>query len=65
MRLVTGGKNQKYSIKVIDKINYHIFHWNSGVCVWNDKKGDTARLIKYAVVSKKPVRLILKTPPKK
>lgn len=38
----------------------HFLYWNSDECVWNDKGGDTATLIKYTVENKVKVPAVPK-----
>ena len=38
-----------------NKEKVHFLYWNSKECVWNDKGGDTATLIKYTVADSQVV----------
>ncbi len=50
IRLYTGvGKNSTGENGNKEKV--HFLYWNAKECVWNDKGGDTATLIKYTVVN--------------
>ncbi|WP_284653536.1 hypothetical protein [Flavobacterium terrisoli] len=51
IRLYTGNGKYK-TVENTDGSNIHLLYWNSNECVWNDKGGDTATLIKYTVENK-------------
>jgi hypothetical protein len=59
VRLYTG----KGEYKKGNHSNGHVIHylyWNAEECVWNDKGGDTATLIKYTVIDSEAVPPIVK-----
>jgi len=54
IRLYTGtGKNSTGENGNKEKV--HFLYWNANECVWNDKGGDTATLIKYTLINSKVV----------
>jgi len=47
--------NGTYNVTEVSGQTHHHFYWQSGSCVWNDKGGDTATLIKFTTVNSKIV----------
>lgn len=61
VRLYTGpGKYSKDPIKDKPNIHIHNLYWGSDICVYNDKGGDTASLIKYSLVKSVAVPAVAK-----
>jgi hypothetical protein len=53
VRLYTSASSYKLSSGTVNgrTVNIHNFYWGSQTCVWNDKGGDKASLIRWNLVN--------------